>query len=210
MGNLASTLVTQITQLVTQQVTPVTQVTQVTQVQSPEPPATIQQAIIEINTQVTFKEAFKNIMPNDLTEIVLYIILVSIIILFIKLVQYTYIQSYIRDTSRCYKKAMENNYAADTYIIRGYTMSNIEIVNITYQFKEKKSTVEITVPKGDVLNKIKVPLYNIRTRDIEEIEKVFYGETDFDLLNETMVYEGNPELVKFMQFLTTDFFDNKL
>jgi hypothetical protein len=163
-----------------------------------------------INTQVTFKEALTNIMPYDLTEIFLYIILVSIIILFIKLVQYTYIQSYIRDTSRCYKKAMQHNYTTDTYIIRGYTMSNIEIVKITYQFKEKKSTMEITVPKGDVLNKIKVPLYNIRTRDIEEIEKVFYAETDFDLLNETMVYEGNPELVKFMQFLTTDFFDNKL
>jgi hypothetical protein len=89
-------------------------------------------------------------------------------------------------------------------------MNRIEILKITYDFKTKDTKVEIMAPKGEVLNKIKVPLYNIRTRDVDEIEKVFYSEVDYDLLNETMIYEGNPELIQFMQLQSTKFFDKKL
>ena len=162
------------------------------------------------NMPSIFYEAFKNMIPSSNTEIILYIILVLIVILFIKLVEYTHIQSYVKNTSRCYKNVNLHNYSENTYIIKGFTMSNISILKVTYDFKEKKSSVEITAPKGTVLNKVKIPLYNIRTRDFEEIEKIFYGETDFDLLNESMIYEGNPELVRFMQYLNTDFFDNKM
>jgi hypothetical protein len=46
-------------------------------------------------------------------------------------------------------------------------------------------------------------------RDIDEIEKVFYSEIDYELLNSNMLYEGNAELVQFMQILSTRFFENK-
>jgi len=158
----------------------------------------------------TFYEAFKNIMPSCLTEFVLFVLLTLSIILFVKLIEYTNIQQYIKETSRCYKNAMFSNYSADVYVIKGYTMNRIEILKITYDFKTKDTKVEIMAPKGEVLNKIKVPLYNIRTRDVDEIEKVFYSEVDYDLLNETMIYEGNPELIQFMQLQSTKFFDKKL
>jgi len=104
---------------------------------------------------------------------------------------------------------MSSKYSADTYIIKGYTMERVEILKIVYDFKSKDSTFEIKAPKGEVLNKIKFPLYNIRTRDIDEIEKVFYSEIDYELLNSNMLYEGNAELVQFMQILSTRFFENK-
>jgi hypothetical protein len=88
-------------------------------------------------------------------------------------------------------------------------MERVEILKIVYDFKSKDSTFEIKAPKGKVLNKIKFPLYNIRTRDIDEIEKVFYSEIDYELLNSNMLYEGNAELVQFMQILSTRFFENK-
>ena len=157
----------------------------------------------------TFYEAFKNIIPSEPTEFVLYVLLALSIVLFIKLIEYTNIQNYIRETSRCYKNAMFSNYSADKYIIKGYTLENIEILKIIYDFKDKTSIIQITAPKGDVLNKIKIPLYNIKTREIDEIDKLFYSEIDYDLLNESMIYEGNPELVQFMQLLNTRFFDKK-
>ena len=55
------------------------------------------------NMPSIFYEAFKNMIPSSNTEIILYIILVLIVILFIKLVEYTHIQSYVKNTSRCYK-----------------------------------------------------------------------------------------------------------
>lgn len=157
----------------------------------------------------SFYEALKNVMPSSLIEIVLYILLMLSIFLFIKLVEYTNIQQYIKETSRCYKNAMLSNYSADKYVIKGYTMDRLEILKITYDFKDKTATPEITAPKGTVINKIKFPLYNLKTRDVDEIEKIFYSDLDYDLLNETIIYEGNPELVMFMKVLSTRFFDKK-
>ena len=104
---------------------------------------------------------------------------------------------------------MFSKYVADTYIIKGFTMDKVEILKIIYDFKTKDQTFEITAPKGTVINKIKFPLYNLRTRDIDEIETVFSSEIDYDLLNESMLYEGNTELVQFMQILSTRFFEKK-
>jgi hypothetical protein len=173
----------------------------------PPPPPQPPEILLEIIAP-TFYKALKDIMPTSLIEIILYVLLVLSIILFIKLIEYTNIQKYIKET-RCYKKAMSSKYSADTYIIKGYTMERVEILKIVYDFKSKDSTFEIKAPKGKVLNKIKFPLYNLRTRDIDEIEKVFYSEIDYELLNSNMLYEGNAELVQFMQILSTRFFENK-
>jgi len=158
----------------------------------------------------TFKEAFKNLIPVSITEVVLFTLLVLCILLFIKLIEYTNIQKYIKNTSRCYKNTMLSNYSADVYVLKGYTIDRVEILKIIYDFKEKTQSVTITAPKGTVINKIKIPLYDIKARDVEEIEKVFYADINYDLLNENMIYEGHPELIKFMQLLTTQFFEKKI
>jgi hypothetical protein len=105
---------------------------------------------------------------------------------------------------------MLSNYSADVYVLKGYTIDRVEILKIIYDFKEKTQSVTITAPKGTVINKIKIPLYDIKARDVEEIEKVFYADINYDLLNENMIYEGHPELIKFMQLLTTQFFEKKI
>jgi len=157
----------------------------------------------------TFYEAFKSVMPSSLTEFVLYALLALTIIIFIKLIEYTNIQQYIKETSRCYKNAMFLNYSADVYVIKGYTIDRVEIIKIIYDFKTKNTDVEIMAPKGSVVNKINIPVYNLRTREVDEIEKIFFAEIDYNLMNENMVYEGNPELVLFMYLLTTKFFEKK-
>lgn len=162
-----------------------------------------------VNESYSLKDSIKYMIPSSVTELVLYLILVFILILFIKLLEYTHIQTYIKTTSRCYRNAMLSNYSADTYVLKGYTLDNIEIVKITYKFKELDQTIDITAPKGTVLNKIKIPLYNLKTRETDEIERTFYSELDYDLENEGMIYEGYPELVKFMQLSSTTFFEKK-
>lgn len=155
-----------------------------------------------------FKE-FKNILPSSSAEGILYIVVVIVIILIVKLLEYTNIQMYIKSTSRCYRNVMLSNYSADTYIIKGYTMDNVEIIKVVYDFKELTSTIEIKAPKGTVLNKLKIDIYNLKTREIDELQKIFYSVIDYDLLNEGMIYEGTPELVKFMQLYNTSFFEKK-
>jgi hypothetical protein len=140
-------------------------------------------------------------------KIFLYLILCVICIIFFKLIEYTNIQSYIVETSRCFRKVNIKNYSENTYVIKGYTQTHIEVVKIIYNFAKKTHAVEIVAPKGDVLNKLNIPIYNIRTRQIEEIDRIFYAEIEFE---QPFVYEGNPELISFMQYYNTDFFENKM
>jgi hypothetical protein len=136
----------------------------------------------------------------------LYIILCAISIIFFKLIEYTNTQSYIANTSRCFKQANLKNYTENVYILKAYTKTNIEIFRIIYDFSNKTYSIKITAPKGDVLNKVTIPVYNIRTRDTEEIERIFYAETEFE---QPFKYEGHPELIHFMQYGSTNFFENK-
>jgi hypothetical protein len=97
------------------------------------------------------------------------------------------------------------------YSITGYTLKeNIEVIKVTYDFKKKESVIEITAPPGSVVNKVEVKTYNLKTYDVETIEKTFNSVMNFNLLENDMIFIGHPELVRFMQYGTTDFFEKIL
>ena len=148
--------------------------------------------------------------PNSITEIVLFIILCIIVLIVINLFHYTSIQQTVKKYSRCYKNRALSSIVSNEYSIIGYSLTNIEILKITYDFKEKKSKIEITAPMGSILNKIEIKLYNLKTYEVDSIDKTFYSQMDFNLLKDDMIYIGHPELVRFMQFGNTDFFEKQL
>ena len=152
-----------------------------------------------------------DLMPQSFTEIILFIILSVIVIIFINLFHYTTIQQKVKQYSRCYKNTVLSSIRSNEYSIIGYTLKeNKEILRITYDFKKKKSTIEITAPPGSVVNIIEVPLYNLKTYEVDNIQKTFTSTMNYNLLEEDMIYVGPPELVRFMQFRNTDFFEKIL
>ena len=152
-----------------------------------------------------------DLKPHSFTEIALFIILCIIVIIFINLFNYTEIQKNVKAYSRCYKNTKLSSIRSNEYAIIGYTLKeNIEILKITYDFKKKESKVEITAPQGSVVNKIEVPLYDLKTYEVATIEKTFTSENNFNLLEADMMYVGHPELVRFMQYGNTDFFEKIL
>jgi hypothetical protein len=154
---------------------------------------------------------FKSLSPHSLTEILLFVICCIIVIIFIHLFNYTIIQQKVKKHSRCYKNAILSSTRTNEYSVIGYTLKeNIEILKITYDFKNKTSTIKITAPPGSVINKIEFQLYNLKTFDVDTVEKTFNSTMNFNLLEEEMLYIGHPELVRFMQYGNTDFFEKIL
>lgn len=152
-----------------------------------------------------------DLIPHSFTEIVLFIILCIIIIIFINLFHFTMVQKKVKANSRCYKSTILSSIRTSEYSIIGYTLKeNIEILKITYDFKKKESKLEITSPPGTVVNKLEVKVYNLKTYEVETIEKTFNSTMNFNLLENDMVFMGHPELVRFMQYGTTDFFEKLL
>lgn len=105
---------------------------------------------------------------------------------------------------------MLSSIRSNEYSLIGYTTTNVEIVRITYNFKDKKYTVEMTAPAGSVSNKISIRVYDLKTYKTENIEKSFYSIMDYELMTKDILYVGHPELVRFMQFGNTDFFEKIL
>lgn len=152
-----------------------------------------------------------DLMPHSFTEVALFIIICIIVIIFINLFHYTTVQKKVKDYSRCYKNTMLSSIRANEYSIIGYTLKeNVEILKITYNFKQKEYTIDITSPPGSVINKVEVNVYNLKTYEVDTIEKTFNSTMNFNLLEEDMMYMGHPELVRFMQYGNTDFFEKIL
>ena len=153
----------------------------------------------------------KDLIPHSFTEVVLFIILCIIIIIFINLFHFTMVQKKVKANSRCYKSTVLSSTRANEYSIIGYTLKeNIEILRVSYDFKKKESVIEITAPAGTVVNKVELKLYNLKTYEAETIEKTFNSTMNFNLLDNAMIFTGNHELVRFMQYGNTDFFEKIL
>jgi hypothetical protein len=155
------------------------------------------------------KQTVPTFFPDSI-ELILFIILCALTITLINLIQYTNIQQRVKNTSRCYKNRMLSSIRSNEYTIIGSTTTNVEIVRITYNFKDKKYTVEMTAPAGSVSNKISLRVYDLKTYKTENIEKSFYSIMDYELMTKDIIYIGHPELVRFMQFGNTDFFEKIL
>lgn len=152
-----------------------------------------------------------DLLPHSFTEVALFIILCVIVIIFINLYHYTMVQKKVKAYSRCYKSTILSSIRANEYSIIGYSVKeNVEILKITYDFKHKLSKIEITAPPGSIVNKITVSHYNLKTYEVGTIEKTFNSTSNFNLLEEDMIYIGHPELVRFMQYGNTDFFEKIL
>ena len=150
-------------------------------------------------------------VPRSFSEVFLFIITVAIVIIVVTLFHYTSIQRRVKKESRCYRDALLNRPGVGVYVLKGYASSGEEVFEIEYDIGAKKYTVNQKCTPGNVQNKVEIPVYDISTRTTQTMEKVFNCEVDFQLQNgASVVWGGYPELVRFAQYMNTDFFDRML
>lgn len=156
-------------------------------------------------------EAF---MPT-LIEFALFVISCIIIFVIINIIHYSNIERKVKKYSRC------NNITSDKsqtiYKVKGVAIINNnqrdkkekkDIYEIVYDFNSKTYVINQLAALGIAKNTVEIPVYNLKTYTGESIEKIF--ESEYSFSTEDIVFEGQPELVRFMQFGNTDFFEKKL
>lgn len=142
------------------------------------------------------------------SEFLLFAVICAIVIIIVNLFHHTHIEQKVKKHTRCRNPSDKGQ---TIYKIVGTSMSNVDIFEIIYDFNNKAFIIEQKCPIGNVNNKVRLPVYNIEMYQTEEIEKIFTCEQNFDLANgNNIIYSGDPELVRFMQFRNTDFFEKKL
>lgn len=156
---------------------------------------------------MSWKEALYNFLPNNASEIFLFIITVVLVYIIIQLFSYTSIQNKIKQ-SRCYRDRVLNRPGVGVYT--AYAMSNdgIKLYETVYDFGAKTVTVNQLCKPGNVINTIPVPIYDLSTNTPKSIDKVFNCEENYS--TDRIIYGGYPGIVKFMMYSNTDFFDKMI
>lgn len=161
---------------------------------------------------IRMKYAVLSILPKSIAEAALFVILSIIIIIVINLFHYTMIHSRIKRESRCYREKLNTSGGQFIYSVKAYSLkSDVEIFEIIYDFKAKNYTINQLCDSGNITNKFMIPVYNMNTFTTMTIEKTYLCQEIFDNdAGANIIYKGHPQLVRFMQFQNTDFFDSKL
>lgn len=159
-----------------------------------------------------FKAFLLSWIPISFSEAFLFIITVTLVIIVVNLFHHTAIQRKIKQESRCYRDALVSRPNVGVYTVKGYSMTRgNEIFEVVYDLGAKTFTVNQKCTTGNMQNRVKIPVFSLQTYTMEEMEKVFLCEENFDLDNGVnVIYRGHPELVRFMQYGNTDFFDKML
>ena len=155
----------------------------------------------------SFKDTFESFIPT-LPEFLLFVIICILTVITINLVHYTMIQQRITSESRCLKKG---DVGQTVYKVTGNSLTNKPVFTVTYDLSNKRYTIDQVAKTGVIINKVTIPVYNIQMYSVEQIEKIFNCEQNFELNDgNSVLYTGDPELVRFMEFQNTDFFEKKL
>lgn len=170
------------------------------------------QKLIIKNIGNSIKYATLSILPKSAIEGALFIILAIIVIIVINLFHYTMVHSRIKRESRCYREKINTSGGQFVYSVKATSLqSGVEIFEIIYDFKAKNYTINQVCPIGNITNKFIIPVYDMNKYTVMYVEKIYLCQEIFDSdAGSNIVYKGHPQLVRFMQFQNTDFFDSKL
>lgn len=156
------------------------------------------------------KDIVLPLVPISISEIVLFAISITLIVVTITLIYYTNVQYNVRKDSRCYRDKQLYRPGIGIYKAVAKSTNGDEIYEVSYDIGAKTYSIKQLCRNGAIQLKISIPVYNLETRTPEIIEKIFECESDFDVKNKGVVYSGYPGIVKYMRYDNTEFFDSVL
>lgn len=150
--------------------------------------------------------------PKDATEFILYIVMVSLIIVFVLLFHYNVIETNVKKTSRCLREKTQGQRSGQ-YSVTAQNQLNKDMYKIVYDMNAKSYAVDCACEEGDVVNNFRnIDVYDLR--DGANPKKTISSkmcQCKSDLVNGTgfrTYYTGYPGLVRFMNYKDTSFFDS--
>ncbi len=152
-----------------------------------------------------FKQQFH---AGELFINLLFIILVIIISM---IIYWDTINNSVAKHSRCKRQMDIYNKTKGMYVINALDKSRDPLYTISYDINQNNTNVECSCKTGKYINYFNnIPVKNLRNNRDEKIDKICSCDKYYNVgvLNENIMYDGEPGVMRYMTTNNSDFFDN--
>lgn len=152
-----------------------------------------------------FKEEFQ------IGELFLNILFITLVIIISIIIYWDTINSKVAKTSRCKRQMDIYNKTKGMYIINAQDKSRDPLYTISYDINQNNTNVECSCKTGKYINYFNnIPVKNLRNYKNEYVDKVCTCDKYYNtgMLNENIMYDGEPGVIRYMTTNNSDFFDN--
>lgn len=150
--------------------------------------------------------------PKDLTEVILYIVMVVLIIIVVRLFHYNSIERRVKKNSRCLREQTQGQ-RSGIYSVTAKNQLNKDMYKVAYDLNAKSYSVECACDEGDIINNFRnIDIYDLRdgTNPKKRIDSKIC-QCNSDLVSGASFrtyYSGHPGLQRFMNYGDSTFFDS--
>lgn len=144
-------------------------------------------------------------------EIFLNLLFISLIIIISLIIYWDTINVRVSKTSRCKRQMDIYNKNKGIYIINAKDKSKQPLYTITYDTKQNNTNVECACESGKFINYFNnIPVKNMRTNKDVKVDKTCSCDKYYNVgtLNENVIYDGDPAILRYMTTNSSDFFDS--
>jgi len=149
--------------------------------------------------------------PFTSSEFFLNILFIGLVIIISFIIYWDTINVRVSSTSRCKRQMDIYNKNKGMFIINAKDKSKEPLYTITYDTKQNNTNVECTCKSGKYINYFNnIPVKNMRTNKDVKVDKVCQCDRYYNvgMLNENVIYDGEPGIIRYMTTTSSDFFDN--
>lgn len=154
-----------------------------------------------------FQEGF------SLWEIGLNLLFICIVIIFSLILYWDSINRQVSRTSRCKRQMDIYNKNKGVYIINASDKAKQPLYKISYDTNQKNINVECACKGGNFVNEFNgIKVKDMRGNKDTQVDKVCSCDKFYNtgIINENILYDGEPGILRYMTTGNSDFFDNVL
>ena len=153
----------------------------------------------------SFNTIYELLKPKSITEIVLFILLMTAIYIITALLFYNQVQLQIRTKSQCYL-ANKSITSSGAFIATAQNGKGSPLYSVSYSMPSKSFSVECACPSGNVTNTFPdVDVYNLKTQKAMRLpHKICTCDKQYYVPGyDSMYYSGYPGVTRFMNTAST-------
>lgn len=152
-----------------------------------------------------FKQGFQ------ISEVILNILFISLFVIISMIIYWDIINTKVSQTSRCKRHMEMFNKNKGVYTINATDKSKQPLFDISYDSKQNNTNIECKCKTGKNINYFNnIPVRDMRKNKDVKVDKTCSCKEYYNVgvINENIVYNGEPGILRYITTGSTDFFDN--
>lgn len=162
-------------------------------------------------TIYTFLDAFKQ--GFSMNEIILNVLFITLFLIISLIIYWDSINVRVSQTSRCKRQMDAYNKNKGTYVVNATDKSKQKLFSVSYDTNQNTTSLTCECEPGKYVNYFNdIPVKNMKNnKDVKESKICSCDKYhNAGIINENIMYDGEPGILRYMTTQNSDFFDNLL